>query len=258
MGNPDTKKDEKDTYKPATPEEVMYALAFSGNPLLMAIGALGLHYIWEQQAEEARSMGREDEFWHEKNVQLAVAVAVFGFSFWLMSELSAPDESSGGGQDEGSRQEERVRQRLEDEAYTDTPYGVTEADIRQGLGMKGRVADNVRFNPETNQWVIAESKGTNIAHGFEQLENTAEAFLQENPSAATDTELRIYTKEEYYNLLNDPDVQLTTRGGYLIKEGYLGYNETIYDANWNPIGEQWKYSNVKGMRIKIEPIPKVP
>jgi hypothetical protein len=157
----------------------------------------------------------------------------------IMATPGAPIDNGGG------RQEQNVRSQLITSGYSHAPYGDTDAEIRSNLGIKGKVADNVRFNPETNQWIVAESKGDDILKAVQQLQNTHDGLIKQSPQAIGNVEVKVYTHRDRYNELKNPEVPETTRQGYLLDEdGYLKY--------FDEMRGDWVYETVNGIRVKVE------
>lgn len=142
-----------------------------------------------------------------------------------------PDE-----QQFGLAQEERVRAHLVSLGYTQ-PFGETDEEIRRSLSIKGKCADFVGYHPQLDQWLIAESKGSDIQAAEKQLANTLSSLLARQPQSAGKIDLQIYVKAEQYDRL--PTVGLG--GYYLLAIGdYLG----TYDES-----DVWNYSAVAGIKL---------
>jgi RHS repeat-associated protein len=139
----------------------------------------------------------------------------------------------------GSKQEQIVRQSLAND-YQQV-YGASDAEIRQGLGIQGKVADFVGYNSQQGRWLIAESKGSDIDGAVSQLGNTMNGVLQRTGAAANTVELRIYmSTSQYQRLLSD------NIGGWRVQDGYLGWLDDV---------GQWYWANVNGIRILVEQAP---
>lgn len=116
----------------------------------------------------------------------------------------------------GAAQEERIRRRLVSEGYKQR-YGITDAEIRRKLGIRGKCADFVGFHPGRGTWLIAESKGGNLEVAEEQLANTLHSLLLIEPEAIEAVELRIYMSQRQYEHLLQKGI-----GGYSLQESFLG------------------------------------
>jgi hypothetical protein len=120
--------------------------------------------------------------------------------------------------DWGSKQEQIVRQSLAND-YQQV-YGASDAEIRQGLGIQGKVADFVGYNSQQGRWLIAESKGSDMYKAVEQLQNTMQGVLNKGGAATANVDLRIFTNEQsYQRLLTTTPVQ----GGWTVQNGVLGW-----------------------------------
>jgi RHS repeat-associated protein len=118
----------------------------------------------------------------------------------------------------GSKQEQIVRQSLARD-YQQV-YGASDAEIRQGLGIQGKVADFVGYNSQQGRWLIAESKGSDMYKAVEQLQNTMQGVLNKTGATTANVDLRIYTNtQSYQRLLTTTPVQ----GGWTVQNGVLGW-----------------------------------
>ncbi|MDQ5825227.1 MAG: hypothetical protein M3441_13625 [Chloroflexota bacterium] len=121
----------------------------------------------------------------------------------------------------GEEQEQRMRRLLVDQGY-EQPYGTTDAEIRQNLQISGHCADFVGYNPQTDRWLIAESKGSDLWSAEVQLANTLVALLALRPLDHLKLELQIYTNpSQYSRLIKEPHGS----GGYYRQGDFLGYKQ---------------------------------
>jgi hypothetical protein len=144
----------------------------------------------------------------------------------------------------GFDQEDAVRRILEQEY--DQPYGASDDLIRSNLGLSrgSQAADFVGQHRTTGNWLIAESKGNHMGKAIGQLQTTMDALLTQNPAAAGNVQLRIYTNSvQYQRLLQDP------RGlaGYQLRNGQLGW--------FDEAANQWQYAEIHGIRIFVSAAP---
>ncbi len=140
--------------------------------------------------------------------------------------------------DSGFDQEEKVRQLLAkqyDQLYAD------EKSIRQFLKMQGKTADFLGHNSAADEWVIAESKASNVDHAWEQLKNTTEAFLRLKPNATF--EVRLYLDDKTFQLLSNADRPV---GWVINSEGYLGW---VGDA------KEFMDAIIEGTKVRAFAVP---
>ena len=137
----------------------------------------------------------------------------------------------------GFDQEERVRQMLAKEY--DELYG-DEKSIRQFLNLRGKTADFLGHNTTTDQWLIAESKASDIDRAFEQLRNTTQAFIKMNPDARF--EIRLYLDAKNFDLLRREGEIF---GWRMNAARYLG---------WQPEGN-WVDATIQGVKILVQRVP---
>ncbi|MFZ1707913.1 MAG: hypothetical protein WAW20_04885 [Anaerolineae bacterium] len=160
----------------------------------------------------------------------------------VQNASQAGNTAGSGGRDPnnwGPKQEQIVRQSLTRDYRQD--YGVSDAEIRQSLGIQGKVADFVGYNSQQGRWLIAESKGSDIDGAVSQLSNTMNGVLQRTGVAASAVELRIYMSASQYQRLLADNI-----GGWRVQDGYLGWLDDI---------GQWYWANVNGIRILVEQAP---
>ncbi len=173
-------------------------LKFSTTLLLIATGLL--FFVWSPSRTNMLQLAQDAIAQHHSDTG---------------GQTASPNPSN-----RGADQEERVRQMLAHEynqSYT------TEKAINDLLGFKGKTADFLGYNSEARQWLIAESKGTNLNHAFDQLENTLLKLLDKYPNASV--ELRIYVNERTFKLLQSADGMA---GWTIDGVGYLrAYNEAV-------------------------------
>lgn len=128
---------------------------------------------------------------------------------------------------------------LSGQGYTQ-PYGTSDVEIRQQLGITGKCADFVGYHPELARWRIAESKGSDMDAAYYQLINTAAGLIARVSRAGGKIDLRIYTSpQNYFRMLKNP------RGlsGNRLRNGFLG----------NYVNDQvWRYAEIKGVRISVD------
>ncbi len=137
----------------------------------------------------------------------------------------------------GFDQEERVRQMLAkqyDRLYAD------EKAIRQFLNLRGKVADFVGHNSITDQWLIAESKASDLDSAFEQLRNTAQAFVKLKPDAHF--ELKLFLDSKNFDILRREGEIL---GWRMNAANYLG---------WQP-ESTWVDATIQGVKILVQKAP---
>ena len=132
-------------------------------------------------------------------------------------------------------QEKRVKETLTKEF--DKSWQ-SEQEIRNEFNIRGYIADFVGYDSGSNQWVIAESKGSDLTHAVEQLENTQKGL----PSGAK-VEFRIYIDAKNYSTLANGG----NFGGYYMNlEGVLGYYNDL---------QEWTSENIGGTLINILQAP---
>lgn len=121
----------------------------------------------------------------------------------------------------GEEQEQHMRRLLVGQGF-EQPYGTTDEEIRQNLQVSGPCADFVGYNSQTDRWLIAESKGSDLWSAEIQLANTLGALLAREPDANQKLELRIYTNpSQYRRLVQEPH----GAGGYYRQGEFLGYKQ---------------------------------
>ncbi len=141
----------------------------------------------------------------------------------------------------GSEQEQIVRQSLAND-YQQV-YGASDAEIRQGLGIQGKVADFVGYNSQQGRWLVAESKGGDTYKAIQQLQNTMQGVINKTGATASTVDLRVYTSSSNMQRLLGSDVGL---GGYRVRDGFLGYiNES----------GQWVWQLISGVRVSVQVHP---
>jgi hypothetical protein len=138
----------------------------------------------------------------------------------------------------GEEQEARVRSRLSEQGY-EQPYGTSDAEIRQTLGISGKCADFVGYDLKRRRWLIAESKGGDIDSAYYQLKNTMQGLLLAEPEARGKTDLHIYTSPENYDVMQNKETGL---GGNRLRNSYLGY----FDEK-----RKWHYVEIEGARVRV-------
>lgn len=141
----------------------------------------------------------------------------------------------------GSKQEQIVRQSLARD-YQQV-YGAFDAEIRQGLGIQGKVADFVGYNSQQGRWLIAESKGSDMFKAVEQLQSTMQGVLNKTGVQAVDIDLRIYTNTGNLQRLLGSEMGL---GGYRVRDGFLGF---ISESG------EWIWEMINGVRISVQVHP---
>ncbi len=143
-----------------------------------------------------------------------------------------------GGLTSGEEQERHMRRLLVDQGY-EQPYGTTDEEIRQNLVVTGPCADFVGYNSQTDRWVIAESKGSDLWSAEIQLANTLAALLAKRPAANQKVELHIYTNpSQYSRLIKEPHGS----GGYYRQGEFLGYKQS---------GGTFYFSTILGYAVRI-------
>lgn len=142
------------------------------------------------------------------------------------------------GQQQGEAQEARVRSRLMAEGYHQ-PYGVSDDEIRRNLGIKGKCADFVGYDPERRRWIVGESKGSDMDDAYYQLKNTMKGLLAKEPEAKGKIDLRIYTSLENYDAMVKRKAGL---GGNRLRNGYLGY----FDEK-----RKWHYVEIEEVKVRV-------
>lgn len=138
----------------------------------------------------------------------------------------------------GAAQEARVRSQLTREGY-EQPYGSTDSEIRQRLGITGRCADFVGYRLQDGKWLISESKGSDMDTAYYQLTNTMEGLLAKEPTARGKVDLHIYTSPPNYERLTQDARGL---GGNQLRDGFLGN----YDTR-----QVWHYTEIDGVRVRV-------
>ena len=99
-------------------------------------------------------------------------------------------------------------------------YGTSDTEIRQGLGLQGKIADFVGYNSQQGRWLIAESKGSDMYKAVEQLQNTMQGVINKAGATTSNVDLRIYTNaQSYQRLLTTTPIQ----GGWTVQNGVLGW-----------------------------------
>ncbi len=174
-------------------------------------------------------------------------------AYWRISSLTASvaviqaqpsPPASEGNTSRGQAQESHVRELLNKEGY-EQPLGNNDVAIRQNLGLRaneGKIADFVGKNSSSDRWLVAESKGGDLRAAVRQLDNTAQRLWQKNIGATpTNTEFRVYTNANQFDKLQVA-VDESKMGGYVIRDGYLGYTDEI---------GTWIYENINGARILV-------
>jgi len=141
----------------------------------------------------------------------------------------------------GHQQERVVREALA--RNYEQVYGTSDAEIRQGLNLQGKVADFVGYNSQYGRWLIAESKGGDMLKAVEQLQNTMKGVLDKTGVQAVDIDLRIYTNAGNLQRLLGSEMGL---GGYRVRDGFLGF---ISDSG------EWIWEMINGVRIAIQVHP---
>lgn len=131
-----------------------------------------------------------------------------------------------------------MRNLLIGEGY-EQPYGSTDSEIRQSLGLRGKCADFVGYNPQKGSWLIAESKGSDLWSAEIQIANTLLALLTREPGASGNLELRIYTNRQQYNRLSQDPSGIS---GYYRQGDFLGLK---------PDGKTFYFSEILGYRVHI-------
>jgi len=170
-----------------------------------------------------------------------VNTAALGRGLVIATELAHVLFARGNQNNHGYDQEQRVRDALTEEGYTQ-PYGVDDQEVAKNLGIKGKVADFVGYNDEIDSWLIAESKGGNIDHAIKQLENTNAGLT--NTRGVGSTEFRIYTNADQYPKLQGPQ----GLAGYRVdSNGYLGWIDEF--------SSEWHYVEVDGVKVLVQMIP---
>ena len=95
------------------------------------------------------------------------------------------------------------------------------------------------YHPDLDQWLIAESKGSDLPTAEEQLENTLKGVLAKEPAAPGRIELQVYIKANQYDKL----VTVGMAGYYLRSDdNFLGF----FDED-----DMWQYSAPLGIRISV-------
>jgi hypothetical protein len=141
----------------------------------------------------------------------------------------------------GSKQEQIVRQSLSRD-YQQV-YGASDAEIRHGLGIQGKVADFVGYNSQQGRWLVAESKGGDMYKAVQQVQNTMQGVLNKSGATPSNVDLRIYTSPSNMQRLLGSDVGLS---GYRVRDGFLGYiNES----------GQWVWELINGVRVSVQMHP---
>ena len=112
-----------------------------------------------------------------------------------------------------------MRQLLVEQGY-EQPYGATDEEIRQSLGVTGPCADFVGYNPQLDKWLIAESKGSDLWAAEIQIANTLMALHLRTPEVGSKLELSIYTNSSQYGRLNQ---EPHGTGGYYRQGDFLGW-----------------------------------
>jgi len=135
-------------------------------------------------------------------------------------------------------QEEAVRRKLIAQGYTQ-PYGSSDEEIRRNLGIKGKCADFVDYNPELDRWLVGESKGSNVDRAYYQLVNTIEGLLAKEPGARGKIDLYIYLDPQNYETLT---TDVRGLSGNELRGGFLGN----YDEH-----EVWHFAEIEGQRIRV-------
>ena len=122
-------------------------------------------------------------------------------------------------------------------------YGTSDTEIRQGLGLQGKIADFVGYNSQQGRWLIAESKGSDMYKAVKQLQNTMQGVINKAGATTSNVDLRIYTSSSNMQRLVDSNLSL---GGYRVREGFLGYiNES----------GQWVWELINGVRVSVQVHP---
>jgi hypothetical protein len=131
-----------------------------------------------------------------------------------------------------------MRRLLTDEGY-EQPYGTTDEGIRHNLQVSGPCADFIGYNPQTDRWLIAESKGSDLWSAEIQIANTLRALLERESEARQKMEVRIYTNlSQYGRLTQEPH----GTGGYYRQEEFLGFK---------PDGIDFHYVEILGYRVRV-------
>jgi len=137
----------------------------------------------------------------------------------------------------GTIQESNVRLSVIDDG-NQLIHGVTDEAVREELCRLARqnnpqlqirsrrVCDIVAYNPTTNSYILAESKGGDMESAVLQLQSTNTLLQQANPGAQIG-EFRIYTSDSNYVRLNNMDIDNDALAGYRVdRNGYLFYYDT--------------------------------
>lgn len=104
-------------------------------------------------------------------------------------------------QKQGEAQEASVRARLSSQGYTQ-PYGLSDDEIRKGLGMRGKCADFLGYHPQLDEWLIPESKGSDMDAAYEQLNNTMKGLLAKQSVARGKIVLQVHISSQNYTFLS--------------------------------------------------------
>ena len=136
----------------------------------------------------------------------------------------------------GDEQEENMRRLLVNEGYQQV-FGTSDAEIRRNLNISGPCADFVGYTASLDQWIVAESKGSNLWSAEMQITNTLAALLAKEPRVSGKVELCIYTNAlQYARLSQEPH----GTGGYYRQGDLLGSK---------PAGINFEYAEVLGSRV---------
>jgi hypothetical protein len=143
-----------------------------------------------------------------------------------------------------NKHERLFRRRYQERGY-EQPFGDSDQSIGRSLGIKGRVADHVLWEPSTNRWIVAESKaGSDVSSAVEQLANTSRALFNSGHGAnSSNTHLIFHTNRETLVGLLQNQPGSTMYGGYSVQNGFLAY--------WDVKTGTWIHEIVNGVRISV-------
>jgi phage-related protein len=183
---------------------------------------------------EAERAAREAELWAEAQ-RLEAEMARLE-----REAASAPRTAVAPSGAHGHPQEAQVRSHVS--TTHEQPFGVTDDEVRRGLGITGKSADIVAHNPTTGRWLIAESKGSDVGHAIHQFENTLPGLLNQVPGAHGHVDLAIYTSQAQYARFTSPE----GLGGYFVRDGMLGHADEA---------GVFHFIQVHGIPIRLHPAP---
>lgn len=150
-----------------------------------------------------------------KGLKVLVVLSVLALIALLLAQLMSALQSGGtaspppSSRDDGDAREARMRQKLSED--WEQPLGEKDTEIAKTLRIQNRPCADFVGTRGDGEYLIAESKGSDIGGAIRQIENTLRALRTQGVEVKS-VELRIYFKPDVWERLTSTDSTISNYG----------------------------------------------